>query len=110
QIALYLPWLIYLLAQFQTVSKGFWIQTPSIEVWLQILTFQFTGNLDTIFLKQELALTFSIILLVYAIGTMIYAIVKHRKSNKPGLFAIGVYAIVIICIFIISLKVPILYA
>ncbi len=110
QIALYLPWLIYLLAQFQTVSKGFWIQTPSIEVWLQILTFQFTGNLDTIFLKQELALTFSIILLVYAIGTMIYAIVKHRKSNKPGLFAIGVYAIVVICIFIISLKVPILYA
>lgn len=139
QIALYLPWLIYLLTQFQAVSKGFWIQRPSVELWLQILTFQFTGNLDVTFLKQELALAFSIILLVYTIGAMIYAIIKHRKkhlpeqdhtklkntketypenvtrnmaenTNKPGLFAIGIYAIVVICIFIISLKVPVLYA
>ena len=112
QIALYLPWLLYLLIQFQTVSKGFWIENPSIELWLQIFIFQFTGNLDTIFLKQELAFTFSIILFAYAIGTMIYAIVKQKdnNSNKPGLLAIGIYAVVTICIFIISLKVPILYA
>lgn len=112
QIALYLPWLLYLLIQFQTVSKGFWIENPSIELWLQIFIFQFTGNLDTIFLKQELAFIFSIILFAYAIGTMIYAIVKQKdnNSNKPGLLAIGIYAVVTICIFIISLKVPILYA
>ncbi len=123
QIALYLPWLIYLLTQFQTVSKGFWIETPSAKLWLQILTFQFTGNLDIIFLKQELAIVFSTILLLYAIGSMIYAMVKYKKnkktnqetiqaedSNKPGLLAIGIYAIVVISIFIISLKVPILYA
>lgn len=122
QIALYLPWLIYLLIQFQTVSRGFWIKTPSLELLLQIFTFQFTGNLDTIFLKQELALAFSIILFIYAISSMIYAIVKNRKNNnkkykaiqtegnKPGLLAIGIYFIVTICIFIISLKVPILYA
>lgn len=142
QILLYLPWLVFFLRQFQGVSRGFWIERPSVKIWLQILTFQFTGNLDVIFISQIIAIVFAIILLAYNFYAMFRLIIQHRKlnkrklisakkaekkvenleretervqqieleSNKPGLLAFGIYILVMISIFIISLKVPILYA
>ena len=139
QILLYLPWVVALLGQIQHVSQGFWINGPSIAVFLQILGFQFTGNLDTIFIDEKIAIGFGIILLVYTIYSMIRAICieKEKKltstqnevqnkdnqlqetraeeqaensSNLPGLWAIGIYMIVMMAMLIISFITPILYA
>ena len=148
QVLLYLPWLFSLLSQIQGVSGGFWIKTPSVELWLQIFIFQFTGNLDNAFVPEKLAIGFSILLIAYTLYTVIRAIrkrnsnvkeVKEQKeiteeevkqnskiekeehkdniqdemkehSNKPGLWAIVIYIIVMIAVFLVSLKVPILYA
>ena len=112
QILLYIPWLYAMFGQVSTVSRGFWIERPSIKLWLQILTFQFTGNLDIEYVDSKLAMCFSIIVLTYTIISMIVTIVKNKKENsiKPGLWAIGIYVIVMMSIFVISLKLPILYA
>ena len=139
QILLYLPWVVALLGQIQHVSQGFWINGPSIAVFLQILGFQFTGNLDTIFIDEKIAIGFGIILLVYTIYSMIRAICieKEKKltstqnevqnkdnqlqetraeeqaensSNLPGLWAIGIYMIAMMAMLIISFITPILYA
>ena len=139
QILLYLPWVVALLGQIQHVSQGFWINGPSIAVFLQILGFQFTGNLDTIFIDEKIAIDFGIILLVYTIYSMIRAICIEKKkkltstqnevqnkdnqlqetrveeqaensSNLPGLWAIGIYMIVMMAMLIISFITPILYA
>ena len=42
QVALYIPWLIYLLAQMKHVSKGFWIDSEQNKL-LQIVGFQMEG-------------------------------------------------------------------
>ena len=108
QILLYLPWLFCLIKQFTGVSKGFWIQKPSLKILLQIFCFQFTGDLDIMFVPQWVAITLGIILVSYTI----YAIVTSRKKteNLPGYLAIGIYFIVFTALLIISIKTPILYA
>lgn len=125
QIALYLPWIVCLFTQMKQVAGGFWIQwIPFGKVWLQIFTFQFTGDLENNYISLATAIVFGSIWLIYIIYTMIKAIRINKQnvsseknkeqsqesSNKPGIWAIGVYGIVIIILFIISLKVPILYA
>lgn len=41
QIIFYLPWLIYFIAQIQSVSKGFWISLSFPETLYEILTMQY---------------------------------------------------------------------
>lgn len=111
QIILYLPWLFCLIKQFTEVSNGFWIQDTSLETLLQIFCFQFTGNLDITFVQQWVAITLGIILLAYTIYSMVLCKkLSDRKENVAAYLAIGVYGIVLISLFIISIKTPILYA
>ena len=104
QIILYLPWLVILLSQFKS-TNGFWIGAPN---FLEMFTFQFTGNLETsIHLNKIISYMFSIILAIY----MIYLLCKHFKKVKPAKIALVIYFLVIIFAGIISLiKTPILYA
>lgn len=131
QIALYIPWVMYLITQFGQVAGGFWIRwIPFGKIWLQIFTFQFTGDLENTILPLWLEILFSAMWVIYVIYAVIR--VKHSKKEKqqenknkknenekvensegkntPGLLAIGVYVAVILALFLISLKVPILYA
>lgn len=112
QVLLYLPWLIFAFSQLNRVSKGFWIQKPGLEAALQIFIFQFTGDLDCTLVSKSLSIAFSIFMLLYAIYTVVRAVRKGKLSfNKPGLWAIGIYLLVTLAIYIISvIKVPILFA
>lgn len=76
QVALYVPWLVCLLYQISGVSKGFWIQAPSARLLLQIFGFQFTGNLDILFINQTVAIIFGAILLAYTI----YCVINRKKQ------------------------------
>ena len=105
QILLYLPWIVFLLAQTKGVSDGYWIKRPSIEIFSQIYIFQFVGNLDAIFIKNNIAIIFGSILMLYTIYQMVV-----NKERKAGVLAIGIYLTVLLIIYIISLKMPILYA
>lgn len=116
QILLYLPWfLVAVVKQIEGMSNGFWIPAPSLAVLLQIFTFQFTGNLDILFISEPIAIIFGILISGYAIYSMIRAIISNKKqgekfSNVAGIWAIVIYFIVMLCILIISIKKPILYA
>ena len=116
QILLYLPWfMVAVVKQIEGMSNGFWIPAPSLAGMLQIFTFQFTGNLDILFISEPIAITFGLIITAYAIYSMIRAIRTDKKqgiksNNIAGVWAIGIYLIVMLCIFIISIIKPILYA
>lgn len=106
QIILYIPWLCSLINQVTGVSKGYWISNPSVKVLLQIFCFQFTGNLDILFVPQWISVALGIILLIYCI----YCAIANKEEKTAGRLAIGVYLIVFVAMYIISMKIPILYA
>ena len=115
QILLYLPWFwIAVIRQLQGLSNGFWIPNPSTEIFLQIFTFQFTGDLDNLYVSKAFALIFGMIISFYAIYCIIRVMRNKNKTeddnNKSGLWAIAIYFIVMICLLIISIKKPLLYA
>lgn len=111
QILLYLPWLFCLIKQFTGVSKGFWIQKPSFKILLQIFCFQFTGDLDIMFVPQWIAIILGVILSAYTIYALINSRKKtDKKENLPGYLAIEIYFIVFATLLVISIKTPILYA
>lgn len=105
QIILYLPWLSTLISLTVGSSKsGFWIGKPD---FLQIFEFQFTGNLDVIYLARNYSYIFSAILLIY----LVFLLIKNWKDSKPARLALLTYLIVVILIGILSILVtPILYA
>ena len=105
QVILYLPWLSTLISLTVGSSKGgFWIGKPD---FLQILEFQFTGNLDVIYLARNYSYIFSAILLIY----LVFLIIKYWKEVKPARLALLIYLLVIVLIGILSILVtPILYA
>lgn len=97
QGALYLPWLIHLLTQLNTVKKGFWIEIKFPKSLIEILGFTFSGNLDF-----YIGAIISIVICIY----VIYLFIKNReiKENLPAIFAILVYSLVIFAAWIISKK------
>ena len=105
QIILYLPWLGTLISLTVGSSKsGFWIGKPD---FLQIFEFQFTGNLDSVYVVRNFSYVFSAILLVY----IIFLLIKNWKDAKPAKLALVTYLLVILLVGILSIIVtPILYA
>lgn len=106
QIILYIPWLYNLIWQINGVSNGYWIQGPSLQLLLQIFCFQFTGDLDIMFISKWISISLGIILLGYTI----YCAIIAKENKFAGKWAIGIYLIVFASIFVISIKTPILYA
>lgn len=109
QIILYLPWVIALLAQIKHVSSGFWIVFSFPKSVIEFFNFQFTGNLgDEIYLNSIVAGVFGILICVY----MIYAQIKNRKKEKPELYSILVWSLLVIAVIIASvlMKKTIVYA
>ena len=105
QVLLYMPWMFAFIGQLKGVSNEYWIPKPSIGIFFQIFTFQFTGDLDATYINNILAMIFEYILILY----MIYLMISN-KERKPGILAIGIYLDVLFVVYIISLKMPILYA
>ena len=82
---------------------------------MQIFIFQFTGDLDLLYIGKFVAIIFGIMVSAYAIYSTIRAVKinkneKNKTSNLAGFWAVGIYFIVMLCILIISIKKPILFA
>ena len=114
QIALYLPWVLFLLLQISQVSAGFWIGIKFPDTLIEMFTFQFTGNLGgPIHISNWIAGIYGISICIY----LAYIIHKNKKSEnrislKPVKLAIIIYSLVILSAIIVSLIIwrPIIYA
>ena len=104
QVLLYLPWFVFFVMQFIRVGSGFWISLEIPQIFIDVLNFQYMGNLNS-----TLALIVAILLYAY-IGFLIYKSIKNKEDIKPGIIPILVYVIIIVVMFLISLVSPILYA
>lgn len=100
QILLYIPWLWYFLRQVKQVSKGFWISIKYPDIFKDIISFQYTG-----FLNSNFAFIFSIILYIY----LLYRFYKNKEKQNSENFkfakvCIKIYLIVIIIALVLSIK------
>lgn len=111
QVALYIPWLFYLVGQMQHVGGGFWI-TLGLSTAVEVPSFQFRRQLDTVFsfnAQTIIALVASILMYIY-IAFRIYKAKKNKEEIKPGILAIGLYVTIILLMLIMSLIQPILFS
>lgn len=120
QIALYLPWVIYLALQMKQVSAGFWVGLHVPGIFIEIFTFQFVGNLtDTKYIPDVYAEIYGGLILIY----IIYLYIKTRKLNEktkgnkknsisPAIMAIRLYGLVVVgaCLVSLVIRKPIIYA
>lgn len=104
QVILYIPWLFCFIKQLTRVGGGFWITIEIPQILIDIINFQFKGNLNEI-----IPTIFAVALWSY----IIYIIIKNIKSKKDikeGIIPVILYLLVIVAVSIVSLKSPILYA
>lgn len=104
QIILYLPWLVNFIGQLKRVGGGFWIKLEFPQILIDIINFQFKGNLN-----ENIATIFSIILYIYIFYIIIKRI-KKKEDIKYGIIPAIIYALVILAVSIASIISPILYA
>lgn len=112
QIILYIPWLIYFIGQLKHVEGGFWIVVTPIRTTVEVLSFQFRRQLDTIFefnIQTIIALIASIAMYIYIIYR-IYKNIKEKQDIKPAILSIFAYIGVILIMLLISIITPILYS
>lgn len=110
QIILYIPWLIYLWGQIVHVGGGFWIVVGPVNTTVEVLSFQFRRQLDTIFefnFQTILALVMSVCMYIYLIYK---AITTKKEDNQPGYLSAGVYIGVILIMLLVSIISPILFS
>lgn len=113
QIILYIPWLMYLLGQMKHVGGGFWIVVGPVNTTVEVLSFQFRRQLDTVFefnIQTIVALVAAIAMYVY-IGSRIYKGIKEKQDIKPAILSGLTYIGVILIMLAISvLSTPILFS
>lgn len=110
QIALYIQWFICFIKQYQLFSTGFWIPNLSLNTFLELFCFQFTGTGDSVYINKLFTCIAGIIVIAY---TLIIALKKYKKDKKdllPGIISIGIYLGVILIATIASIKHSILYS
>lgn len=96
QLVAYIPWLIYLMKQMKNVSGGFWIGFTFPDTLIELLSFQFFGNLN-----KNFAFVLSIIVYAY----LIYIFVREKKKKtdlKPAILAVSIYFSVIIAAIVMT--------
>lgn len=112
QIILYIPWLVYLVGQMKHVGGGFWIVVGPINTTVEVLSFQFRRQLDTIFgfnIQTIVALIASLAMYIY-IGYRVYMAKKEKQDIKPALLSGFVYIGVIVIMLAASIITPILFS
>lgn len=112
QIVLYIPWLIYFVGQIKHVGGGFWISLGVIRTPVEVLSFQFRRQLDTVFemnLQTIISLIAAIAMYVY-IGYRTYRAKKEKQDIKPAILSGGIYIGVILIMLLISIVTPILFS
>ena len=96
QALLYLPWMIYFTSQLSTMSSnGFWISLEFPDTIIEILGFQFAGNLS-------MYVGFAISILIYVLAIYLFKKTGGVKNNIPVVIIFAVWALVIIAALIMS--------
>lgn len=105
QFLLYVPWLLYFIAQIKHVSKGFWIGFEFPDTLMELISFQFIGNIN-----YYIGFVFSIIIYIY-LGIKLHKTIKNKENILPVKLSIGIYIVVIIAALIVTIfaKTSILY-
>lgn len=112
QIILYIPWLIYFVGQLFHVGGGFWIVVGPINTTVEVLSFQFRRQIDTVFamnLHTIISLVAAILMYIY----LFYRGFRAKKENQniePAILSISVYIGVILLVLIASIVSPILFS
>lgn len=104
QVILYMPWLIIFIAQALRVGSGFWITIEFPQILIDLINFQFKGDLE-----QTIPTIFAIILYIY-IAYIIIKNIRKKEKIKEGIIPIAIYAIIILIMALVSRITPILYA
>lgn len=108
QMILYIPWLIIILPQLGQ-KTGFWIQVKFPDTIIEMLTFQFAGNLGGAeYIKNWIVIALEIILLSY----IIYINIKNKEKTKPSKIAIAIWLSIVIgaCVISVIKGTPLIYA
>jgi uncharacterized membrane protein len=95
-VALYIPWLVYFVGQLKYVSKGFWIGFEFPKTVIELLSYQYIGNLN-----YYVGFAISILLYIY-LGIQLHKIKKDKENILPVKLAIGVYIAVIIAALLVT--------
>ena len=99
----YLPWLVSLITQMDNVSGGFWIKLEFPKSYMEVLSSQLVGYIDTNEDYTRLLVPTVLALELYVF--MIYKIyknIKEKQDMKPCLWASGIYLSVIIAAIVIT--------
>lgn len=95
-IMLYIPWLVYFVSQLEHVAKGFWIGFEFPNTIIELLSYQYIGNLN-----YYVCFSISILLYIY-LGVQLYKIKKAKEDILPVKLSIGIYLAVIIAAVLIT--------
>lgn len=101
QIVLFIPGLIVFVLQATRVAKGFWIKITYPDVFIDILKFNFLGEVTTKDLSTFI-LVFASILFVYIIIKTILEYKKDKKKVIPVILSVAIYLGVIAAALILS--------
>ena len=104
QVIFYLPWFVYFVMQALRVGKGFWITLEFPQILIDIVNFQFKGNLE------QIIPTIVAILIYLYIGYIIVKNIRKKENVQEGIIPIALYLIVILVVALVSRITPILYA
>lgn len=112
EIILYLPWIGPFLYRSLQGGGGFWITVKFPDTLMDLLNFQYCGDLGNPFGKKSLiGLFLAVLLYVYIVVLGIRNKNTDRKFKmNPAIAATLVYIAVIIGAWVISAAVPILYS
>ena len=105
QAVSYIPWLMYFVSQLGKMTKGFWIGFEFPKTVIELMSFQFIGNLSY-------KIPFIISVIIYII-LFIKAILLNKKKEDilPIKLSFGIYMLVILAAIIMTfiLKTSIVY-
>lgn len=113
QVALYIPWLVFLTLQLSQVSRGFWIGFTFPDSLVEMFLFQFTGNLgDDQYINSWVAGIYGIIFTAYLLWLVVKNIRSKDKTDlKPAKWSFIIYICVILGAGVVSIVMkPIIYA
>lgn len=94
QIGLYLPWIFVFIGQTSNVKENFWIQWSFPKSLLEMIQFQFAGNLGSEeFVLPMITYIIEAVIVIY----MIYvSYIRRHELGKPVIFTLGTYVGVIL--------------
>lgn len=98
QLILYIPWILYFVLQLKHVAKGFWIGFEFPDTVIELLSYQYIGNIKNYYIGFGV----SILLYIYIIIKM-YKLNKNKENILLAKLAISLYFSVIAIAIVVTI-------